>query len=240
MFFDDSARALVSDTPNAVNFVSGSMAVRDDAEISSSRLSQRAETINTSKLKRAIDLIGAAALIVVFAPVMIMIAIAIKIESGGPVFFRQQRYGLDRKKFGLVKFRSMIVMESTGAFQQARVGDKRITRVGAFLRRSSLDELPQLFNVLKGEMSLVGPRPHAAAMDDTYDLIVRNYADRHLVRPGLTGLAQVQGFRGPTHQQAQIERRLGCDRAYIRHWSVAYDLKILLLTPVRLLNPNAF
>ncbi len=134
----------------------------------------------------------------------------------------------------------MTVLESEGAFRQVTSGDARITRVGAFLRRSSLDELPQLFNVLKGDMSLVGPRPHAPAMDDAFNVLVRRYSDRHLVRPGLTGLAQIKGFRGPTDGREKIEKRLRCDRAYIRYWSPLYDIKILLLTPLRLLNSNAF
>jgi putative colanic acid biosynthesis UDP-glucose lipid carrier transferase len=112
--------------------------------------------------------------------------------------------------------------------------------VGGFLRRTSLDELPQLVNVLRGDMSLVGPRPHAVAMDDTYSRMIPHYGDRHLVRPGITGLAQIEGHRGPTDGIDKIRMRLRCDRAYIRLWSPLYDLKILAKTPLRLLTPNAF
>lgn len=200
----------------------------------------RAHEINASRLKRALDIVGAAALLLFFMPVMLMIVIAIRLDTKGPILFRQERYGVDRKVFKLMKFRSMTVLETQGAFRQVSAGDVRITRVGRFLRRSSLDELPQLVNVLLGDMSLVGPRPHAVAMDDTYGRIIPGYVERHLVRPGLTGLAQIEGFRGPTDGIEKIRMRLRFDRAYIRRWSPLYDIKILLQTPLRLLTPNAF
>ncbi|MCX5494125.1 sugar transferase [Kaistia dalseonensis] len=242
MFFDDSARALIAETSGIASFAPAGRGEPDRLIGSSenSRLAFRAQHINESRLKRLIDIAGSVALLIAFAPVMLMIAIAIRMETPGPVFFRQKRYGVGRDVFTLMKFRSMTVMESQGAFRQVSAGDKRITRVGAFLRRSSLDELPQLINVLKGEMSLVGPRPHAPAMDDAFGGTIRNYLDRHLVRPGLTGLAQIEGHRGPTDALDKIEKRLRCDRAYIRRWSPFYDIKILLLTPLRLLSPNAF
>lgn len=200
----------------------------------------RASDINSSRFKRALDIVGAAGLLIVLMPALLMIALAVKLESKGPVLFRQKRYGVGREIFTLYKFRSMSVMETHGAFKQVSAGDSRITRVGAFLRRTSLGELPQLFNVLTGDMSLVGPRPHAVPMDDTFGRILPNYADRHLVRPGLTGLAQIEGHRGPTDAMNKIQMRLRCDRAYIRKWTPLYDVKILLLTPASLLHANAF
>jgi len=241
MFFDDSARVLISDAPRVISSSSldrphtVSLANRSRA-----RLASRAEEINASRFKRLIDVVGAGAMLLFFLPVMLLIGAAIRLETRGPVLFRQERYGVGRSVFRLLKFRSMTVMEGEGAFRQVSAGDARITRVGAFLRRTSLDELPQLFNVLQGEMSLVGPRPHAVAMDDTYARIVPNYIDRHLVRPGITGLAQIEGFRGPTDGIEKIRMRLRCDRTYIRRWTPLYDIKILLQTPLRLLTPNAF
>lgn len=206
----------------------------------SARLVTKAAEINGSLFKRILDVVGAAGLLIVFSPILLMIAVAVRLESKGPILFRQKRYGIDRKIFTLYKFRSMRVMETHGAFKQVSAGDARITRVGAFLRRTSLDELPQLFNVIKGDMSLVGPRPHAVPMDDTFGRILPNYIDRHLVRPGLTGLAQIEGHRGPTDAMNKIQMRLRCDRAYIRKWTPLYDVKILLMTPTSLFCNNAF
>lgn len=233
MYFDDSARVLVSEP-------SGTLAASYSSESGRGVLLARSKAINESRIKRTIDIVGAASLLLFFLPVMLMIAIAVRLETQGPVLFRQQRYGADRRVFMLLKFRSMTVLETEGAFRQVSSGDTRITRVGAFLRRTSLDELPQLINVLMGQMSLVGPRPHAVVMDDAYGRILPHYGDRHLVRPGITGLAQIEGFRGPTDGIEKIRMRLRCDRAYIRRWSPLYDVKILLQTPLRLLNPNAF
>ena len=239
MFFDDSAQALAQDVP-AVGLFRGAENAADQEAVPSARLARKAAEINASTFKRLLDVVGAAGLLLVLAPVLILIAIAVKLESKGPVLCRQKRYGVGREIFTLMKFRSMTVMETHGAFKQVSAGDNRITRVGAFLRRTSLDELPQLFNVLKGDMSLVGPRPHAVPMDDTFGRILPNYADRHLVRPGLTGLAQIEGHRGPTDAMNKIQMRLRCDRAYIRKWTPLYDVKILLLTPTSLLHANAF
>ncbi len=242
MFFDETAQALVSDAPAVGLFRSADTDKRaaNDVAVPSARLMVRANEINKSRLKRALDLVGAVGLLIVLMPVLLMVALAVKLESQGPVLFRQKRYGVGREIFTLYKFRSMSVMETHGAFKQVSAGDARITRVGAILRRTSLDELPQLFNVLKGDMSLVGPRPHAVPMDDTFGRILPNYADRHLVRPGLTGLAQIEGHRGPTDAMNKIQMRLRCDRAYIRKWTPLYDVKILLLTPASLLHANAF
>jgi len=203
-------------------------------------LRRRAQIINGCTAKRAIDVVVAIAALVFLLPAIVVICIAIKIDSPGPILFRQERYGVDRRVFLLYKFRSMRVMEARGAFTQARQNDSRITRVGALLRRTSLDELPQLINVIRGEMSLVGPRPHAVVMDQAFAELLPHYTDRHLVKPGLTGLAQVAGHRGPTEGTEQIRERLRRDRAYIRKWSVRMDLRLLAQTPWKLLGPNAF
>lgn len=195
--------------------------------------------INRSVVKRWIDVLIAALAIFALAPVALLIALAIKIESPGPVLFRQLRYGRNRSSFYICKFRSMTVTESQGDFTQASRNDARVTRLGRFLRRTSLDELPQLYNVLRGEMSLVGPRPHAIAMDDAFAEVISNFGDRHLVRPGLTGLAQVSGYRGPTEALEQIEYRVQHDRLYISKWSVLLDMKILVRTAFALTGPNA-
>jgi putative colanic acid biosynthesis UDP-glucose lipid carrier transferase len=195
--------------------------------------------INNSIVKRCVDVVLASLALLVLAPVGLIIACAIKIESRGPVLFWQLRYGRHRSSFYICKFRSMTVTESRGDFTQATQNDVRVTRIGRFLRKTSLDELPQLYNVLRGEMSLVGPRPHAIAMDDAFAEVISNFHDRHLVRPGLTGLAQVSGFRGPTEALEQIEYRVHHDRLYIRKWSVLLDMKILLRTVFALTGPNA-
>jgi putative colanic acid biosynthesis UDP-glucose lipid carrier transferase len=205
----------------------------------SSSLSERALRVARSRTKRMIDVVMASALIIAFLPILLLIAVAVKIESRGSVLFRQQRYGLNREIFTMVKFRSMTVSEASGSFRQVSPGDVRITKVGAFLRRTSLDELPQLFNVVIGHMSIVGPRPHAVAMDDAFSAVLPFYDDRHLVRPGITGLAQISGFRGPTDVVDKIITRIRHDRAYIQKWTLLLDFKIMLLTPFKLYGPNA-
>ena len=215
------------------------------AEVLSSRksfdtaLQIKSIVINRSVIKRWIDVLFASLALLVLAPVGLMIALAIRIESPGPVFFWQLRYGRNRSSFYICKFRSMTVTESKGSFTQASRNDARVTRVGGFLRKTSLDELPQLYNVLRGEMSLVGPRPHAIAMDDAFAEVISNFQDRHLVRPGLTGLAQVSGYRGPTEALEQIEYRVRHDRLYISKWSVFLDMKIMIQTVFTLTGPNA-
>lgn len=203
-------------------------------------LVEKSRIINKSICKRILDITTAGGLIIFLLPAFIAIAAAILITSPGPILFRQQRYGADRQVFNILKFRSMHVMEADGAFSQASRNDARLTPIGGLLRRSSLDELPQLFNVLAGSMSLVGPRPHAVAMDDFYSDLVPHYSARHLVRPGLTGLAQVSGFRGPTDDLEAIAGRIALDVAYIRHWSLANELKVLLRTPAAVFGSNAF
>lgn len=181
-------------------------------------------------VKRAMDVVLASIFLVLLSPLMVAIAIAIKLTSPGPVFFRQRRYGLDGREIRVWKFRTMTVCEDGQQVTQARRGDPRVTRIGAFLRRTSLDELPQLFNALKGDMSLVGPRPHATAHNEEYRRLIDGYMLRHKVRPGMTGLAQVHGCRGETETVDKMAKRVEWDLRYIREWSLWMDIKILLQT----------
>lgn len=185
-------------------------------------------------LKAIEDFVIAALLILLFAPLLLLIALAIKIDSPGPVFFRQQRYGLNNQLFRLWKFRTMHVNAADADCQvQTTKGDSRVTRVGRFLRRSSLDELPQLINVLRGEMSVVGPRPHAVltkAEGRLFEEIVERYAARHKVKPGITGWAQVNGWRGETDTIEKIQKRVEYDLYYIENWVIWLDIKILVKT----------
>lgn len=181
-------------------------------------------------LKRLVDLsIASTALLVAGIP-MLMIAAAVKLTSAGPVIFRQKRYGLDGKQIDVWKFRSMTVCENGDAVQQAKKNDSRLTSIGGFLRKSSLDELPQIFNVLSGQMSLVGPRPHAMAHNEFYRKQIEGYMLRHKVKPGMTGLAQVNGCRGETETLDKMEARVHFDHKYIRDWSIWLDLKIIFKT----------
>ena len=164
------------------------------------------------------------------APLWIAIACAIKLESPGPVFFRQRRRGRYQTTIEMLKFRTMTVMENGDVIRQAVPGDARVTRVGRLLRRTSLDELPQLINVLKGEMSVVGPRPHAIAHDEEFSRMLEIYPNRHQMRPGMTGLAQVTGLRGSTAAPGSIEARVEADMTYIANWSLWLDIKILCQT----------
>ena len=180
-------------------------------------------------------------MLLLISPLLILIALAVKLTSSGPVLFRQDRYGLDGKKIGVYKFRSMKVMENGGAVIQAKRNDKRITPVGAFLRRTSLDELPQFFNVLQGRMSIVGPRPHALAHNEYYKELVESYMQRHKVKPGITGWAQVSGYRGETDTLEKMQKRVEYDLWYIDNWSLWVDLKIIFLTVFKgFINKNAF
>lgn len=158
---------------------------------------------------------------------MLAVAIGIKLTSPGPVLFKQNRYGLNGKQIPVWKFRTMRVMENSAVVTQATRNDPRITRFGAFLRKTSLDELPQFFNVLQGTMSIVGPRPHAVAHNEQYRLLVENYMIRHKVKPGITGLAQIHGFRGETDTIDKMEKRIQYDLEYIQSWSLLLDIKIV-------------
>ncbi len=181
-------------------------------------------------IKRAADIAIATAALVVAAIPMLMIAAAVKFSSPGPVFFRQRRYGLDGREILVWKFRSMRTCDNGPLVRQATKQDPRITGVGRILRKTSLDELPQLFNVVDGTMSLVGPRPHATAHNEQYRKLIRGYMLRHKVRPGITGLAQVNGCRGETETIDKMERRITWDHRYIRSWSLWLDIKILFKT----------
>jgi putative colanic acid biosynthesis UDP-glucose lipid carrier transferase len=181
-------------------------------------------------LKRALDILIAGIALVVLSPLIAIIAIAIKLDSPGPVFFRQRRCGFNGRCFQIIKFRTMLVQEDGEAVTQAQRLDKRISRLGKWLRRTSIDELPQLVNVLQGSMSLVGPRPHAVVHDTQFDKVVQNYAFRHRVKPGLTGWAQVHGWRGPTPTPNDIERRVEYDLWYVDNWSFGLDFVIMLQT----------
>ena len=181
-------------------------------------------------IKRAEDYVLGFLLLVVFSPLMLLAAIAIRLDSPGPVLFRQRRRGLNHRVIEILKFRTMTVMEDGDAVPQATRHDPRTTRVGRFLRRTSIDELPQLINVLRGEMSLVGPRPHALIHDEKWGELLETYANRHQVKPGITGLAQVEGWRGETRTRDRMQGRIEHDLLYIRNWSLALDLKILFRT----------
>lgn len=181
-------------------------------------------------LKRVADLTLGVLFLLVAALPMLMIAAAVKLTSVGPVFFRQKRYGMNGQEILVWKFRSMTCQDNGSEVKQATRGDNRITPVGAFLRRTSLDELPQLFNVLDSSMSLVGPRPHATAHNEQYRSLIDGYMLRHKVKPGITGLAQVMGFRGETETLDKMEGRVKFDHQYIRDWSLGMDLKILART----------
>jgi len=192
-------------------------------------------------VKRASDIVLAGVILLLLAPLMLAIAVAVKMSSPGPVIFRQRRYGLYGEEIIVYKFRSMKVMENGAAVVQASRHDGRVTRVGAFLRRSSLDELPQFINVLQGRMSIVGPRPHAVAHNEQYRKLIKGYMLRHKVKPGITGWAQVNGLRGETATLDKMEARIQYDLDYLRNWSVWLDLWIILRTvKVVLSRENAF
>jgi putative colanic acid biosynthesis UDP-glucose lipid carrier transferase len=181
-------------------------------------------------IKRIIDVLTAGLGILLFLPLFLMTAVAIKLDSPGPIIFRQRRCGFNRRPFEIFKFRTMSVQENDGSIIQAKPDDIRVTRIGRLLRRSSIDELPQLLNVLQGTMSIIGPRPHAMAHDDKFDKLVGNYAYRQHVKPGLTGWAQVNGHRGETRTITDMEDRIKLDLWYIDNWSLMLDFKITFMT----------
>jgi putative colanic acid biosynthesis UDP-glucose lipid carrier transferase len=191
-------------------------------------------------VKRAIDVAVASAATLFVMPLLAAIAVAIKLDSSGPVLFRQSRNGYRGEPFRIFKFRTMTVMEDGGTVVQASKNDQRVTRIGRFLRRTSLDELPQLFNVLSGEMSLVGPRPHALAHDELYAKMIENYALRQHVKPGITGWAQVNGYRGETPTVDLMYRRIEFDLWYAANCSLPLDILILVRTVTVLWGQNAY
>lgn len=184
----------------------------------------------TRLIKRAMDFAAALCGLILLAPLFAVIAVLIKCGSEGPVFFVQHRLGFNQKPFRILKFRSMTTMDNGPVVNQVTDSDPRVTPLGRFLRRSNIDELPQLLNVLKGDMSLVGPRPHAVAHDQEFERVIARYARRHNVRPGITGWAQINGFRGITDTEDKIRGRLEHDLYYIDNWSLALDMRILLAT----------
>ncbi|VWB87211.1 undecaprenyl-phosphate glucose phosphotransferase [Burkholderia lata] len=192
--------------------------------------------------KFAFDRLFAFGVLIPLLPLLSMLAVAVKLSSPGPVLFRQRRKGVDGREFDILKFRTMRVhRDQPGVVRQASRNDSRITRVGAFLRRTSLDELPQFFNVLFGQMSVVGPRPHAIEHDDFYRQLIDCYMYRYRVRPGITGWAQVNGYRGETRKVEAMEARVKFDLFYMQNWSFWFDMKIILLTVVRgFIGRNAF
>ncbi len=181
-------------------------------------------------IKRSSDLILSLLILALISPVLLIVAAAIKLDSPGPVIFKQRRYGLDGEEILVYKFRSMRVCEDGETIRQAHKGDSRITRVGAFLRTNSLDELPQFINVLQGRMSIVGPRPHAVAHNEIYRNLIKGYMIRHKVKPGITGWAQVNGYRGETRTLDKMQARIDHDLDYLRNWSLRLDLHIIFKT----------
>ena len=188
--------------------------------------------------KRLTDILFSVAILLMLLPVLAVVASLVKWSSPGPVIFKQRRYGLDGREIDVYKFRTMRVTEDGEHIRQATKSDDRITPIGAILRRSSLDELPQLINVLQGRMSLVGPRPHAVAHNEEYRKLIKGYMIRHKVLPGITGLAQVNGCRGETARLEEMEARVNYDLDYLRHWSPMLDIKIILLTVIKLFRDD--
>jgi Undecaprenyl-phosphate glucose phosphotransferase len=181
-------------------------------------------------VKRLLDIAISAVGLLVLLPLLLVVGVLIKLDSPGPVFFLQRRYGFNQKPFRIIKFRTMTTLEDGAIVRQATRHDARVTRVGQFLRRWNIDELPQLANVLMGHMSLVGPRPHALAHDQSWSSGIALYARRHNVKPGITGWAQINGFRGNIDTTDQLQNRIKCDLYYIDNWSIWLDLRILLAT----------
>jgi putative colanic acid biosynthesis UDP-glucose lipid carrier transferase len=200
------------------------------------------DSIIDRKLKRLLDLALAGSAVILLSPLLLVVGLLISLTSPGPILFYQDRYGLDGHRFKIYKFRTMHVTESgdTPGLKQAQRDDPRITPIGKLLRRWSIDELPQLLNVLNGSMSLVGPRPHAVDHNELYRRLIPGYMQRHLFKPGMTGLAQVEGWRGETAELEAMARRVEADLRYQREWSLNLDIKILLRTILHLRSPNAY
>ena len=194
-----------------------------------------------SVVKGTSDIVLAALLLILLSPLMLCIALVVKFTSVGPAIFKQRRYGLDGEEITVYKFRSMTVSEDGNIIDQAQKNDPRITKIGAFLRRTSLDELPQFINVLQGRMSMVGPRPHAVAHNELYRTLIKGYMLRHKIKPGITGWAQVNGLRGETEVLEKMQARIEYDLYYLRNWSIWLDLWIIMLTAwVVLRRDNAY
>lgn len=207
-----------------------SVAIEQIGPIASLHLLRPPLSLAAVLVKRLLDVVLSAAGLLVLAPLLVAVGILIKLDSPGPVFFRQRRYGFNQKPFRIIKFRTMTTLEDGAVVRQATRQDSRVTRVGQFLRRWNIDELPQLANVVAGNMSLVGPRPHALAHDQSWGPSIALYARRHNVKPGITGWAQIHGFRGNIDTDDQLQKRIECDLYYIDNWSIWLDLRILFAT----------
>jgi Undecaprenyl-phosphate glucose phosphotransferase len=208
----------------------GSAWIAEFGNIVTMQVARRPLTVTDRIIKRGFDIAVAIASLTLFSPLLVVVSIAIKLDSSGPVLFRQTRHGFNNEPIRVIKFRSMTVMEDGDAFKQAVRGDQRITRVGRVLRRTNIDELPQLFNVLFGDMSIVGPRPHATAHNRVFEQSISPFSRRHSVKPGITGWAQVNGYRGETDTIDKMRRRVECDLYYVDNWSLLFDIKILVMT----------
>jgi putative colanic acid biosynthesis UDP-glucose lipid carrier transferase len=197
--------------------------------------------VATHPLKRGFDVLGAGIGLLLFLPLLVLLVTLIKLESPGPAIFRQRRTGYRGRVFTIYKFRTMTVTEDSGQIRHATKDDTRVTAIGALLRKLSIDELPQLVNVLKGDMSIVGPRPHALAHDEYYGALIPTYAARFRARPGLTGYAQVNGFRGEIRDARGMSDRVAADNSYIDAWSPSLDIAILARTiPLIFRDPRAY
>lgn len=181
-------------------------------------------------IKRGSDIVLSILILALISPLLALIALGIRLTSPGPAIFKQRRYGLDGHEIVVYKFRSMVTMDDGHSIRQAQKSDRRVTPLGAFLRKTSLDELPQFFNVLQGRMSIVGPRPHAVAHNEMYRKLIKGYMLRHKVQPGISGWAQVNGYRGETETLEKMKARIDCDLEYLRHWSLRLDLYIIAKT----------
>ena len=180
--------------------------------------------------KRMSDVVFSLLILTLISPLLVCIAIAVRVTSPGPIIFKQRRYGQDGQEILVYKFRTMTVTEDGGVVKQATRNDARITPLGAFLRKTSMDELPQFINVLQGRMSIVGPRPHAVAHNELYRKLIKGYMVRHKVKPGITGWAQVNGYRGETETLEKMQARIDYDLDYLRNWSLRLDIHIILKT----------
>ena len=206
-----------------------------------SRRASVSPAVANHPLKRLFDILAAGFALLLFLPLLGLVVVAIRLESPGPAIFRQRRTGYRGRVFTILKFRTMTVTEDGGQIRHATKGDARVTAIGSLLRKLSIDELPQLWNVLKGDMSIVGPRPHALAHDDYYGGLISTYAARFRARPGLTGYAQVNGLRGEIRDIGGMRDRVAADNSYIEEWSPSLDLAILVRTvPLIFRDPRAY
>ncbi len=192
-------------------------------------------------IKRCEDVIFSTLIMIIISPILALLALGVKLSSPGPILFKQKRYGMNGKQINVYKFRSMTTQDNGEVIKQAMKNDIRITKFGAFIRKTSLDELPQFFNVLQGKMSIVGPRPHAIAHNEEYRKLIPKYMQRHLVKPGITGWAQINGWRGETDTLEKMEKRIDFDLHYLNNWTLWLDIKIIILTAIKgFIHKNAY